>query len=348
MPGKPDFETLFEVLPNAYMVVDRELRYVAANRAYLRETASRLEDLLGHSLFELFPNDPSDPANVPATLLRQSFERVLTTGAPDTIAFIPYRVPREVDGAVQVEERFWSATHVPLLDARGGVEHIVQHTVDVTALRALAESASALPTLPPGLTRAQVEAGVLSRAQAVQAEKIAVDAERRTLEAMFDQAPGFMCFLEGPEHVFTLANRAYARLVGEREVRGKTVREALPEVAEQGFVELLDRVFRTGEPYVGSGTPVSLRRHEGGPLEDFFIDFIYQPVSDRHGKVRGIFVQGSDVTKRVKAERETEEARRVAEAFSQELLEQSRTVEAALTAANARIRELETRLAEAK
>lgn len=348
MPGRPNFETVFQLLPNAYMVLDRELRYVAANSAYLRETASRLEDLIGHHIFDLFPNDPDDPRNAPAIVLRQSFERVLATGAPDTIAFIPYRVPKEVDGRLVVEERFWSATHVPLLDESGHVEFIVQHTVDVTELRALGHASAASATLPSGLARAQVEAGVLSRAEAVQAEKVAAETERRGLEAMFDQAPGFMCFLEGPDHLFTLANRAYQRLVGDRPLQGKTLREALPEVVEQGFAELLDQVLRSGEPYVGAGLRVELQRHADQPLEEAFVDFIYQPVFDRDGRARGIFVQGVDVTTRLLAERESQEARRVAEAFSKELLEQSRAVESALSDAHERIRELEARLAEAK
>lgn len=345
MPGRPNYETVFQLLPNAYMVLDRDLRYVTANAAYLRETASRLEDLLGHCIFDLFPNDPGDPRNAPAALLRQSFERVLATGAPDTLAFIPYRVPKEVDGRIVMDERFWSATHVPLTGADGEVEFILQHTVDVTELRAPEMSAETSST---GLTRAQVEAGVLSRAEAAQAQKLAAEGERRRLEAMFDQAPGFMCFLEGPDHVFTLANRAYQRLVGDRPLQGKTLREALPEVVEQGFAQLLDQVLRTGEPYVGAGTRVELRRHSDQPLEEVFVDFIYQPVFDRDGHARGIFVQGSDVTNRLLAERESQEARRVAEAFSQELLEQSRSVEAALSAARERIRELEARLAEVK
>src|SRR5689334_12518979 len=130
----PDFRRLFDASPNAYMVLDRDLRYVAANAAYLRATARSLDDLLGRGLFELFPHDPDNPANESARLLRASLERVLRTGRADVIAFIPYRIERTVDGVPTFEERFWSATHTPLLSDRGEVELILQHTVDVTEL----------------------------------------------------------------------------------------------------------------------------------------------------------------------------------------------------------------------
>jgi signal transduction histidine kinase/PleD family two-component response regulator len=133
------FGVVFDRSPNAYMVLDRRLCYVAANEAYLRLTASRLEDLLGRNIFDLFPHDPSDPSNESARLLRESFERVIATGSPDAIALIPYRVPQLIeDGRVVALERLWRAVHTPLHDDRGEVQFILQYTVDVTSERRLA------------------------------------------------------------------------------------------------------------------------------------------------------------------------------------------------------------------
>ncbi|RKH93351.1 response regulator [Corallococcus sp. AB038B] len=300
-----DFQTLFELSPNPYMLLDRELRYVTANSAYLRVTASRLENLVGRTPFDAFPHDPDDPANASTRMLRDSFRRVLTERVPDTLAIIPYRVPRQTDGGVVLEERYWSATHTPLLDGRGEVAFILQHTMDVTELHQLKQAVRGPETsLDGGGPRTQLMSGVLARAQAVQEANRVLDDERRHLRRLFEQAPGFMCSLKGPEHVFELANRSYLQLVGHRDLLGKTVREALPEVAGQGFFELLDRVFTTGEPFVGHNMGLQLQREPGGPLVEAFLDFVYQPVIEADGSVSGIFVQGHDMTAQKRAEDE--------------------------------------------
>ena len=141
------------------------------------------------------------------------------------------------------------------------------------------------------------------------------DEEMRRLAQMFDQAPGFMAMLSGPSHVFTLTNRAYQKLIGDRTVIGKAVREALPEVSAQGFVELLDGVYTSGTPFAGRGIRVTLASDSATGDEERLLDFVYQPIKDANGATTGIFVEGSDVTERhraVKAQRDSEERLRLA------------------------------------
>ena len=145
----------------------------------------------------------------------------------------------------------------------------------------------------------------------VLAERHAIE-DRERLTRMFEQSPTFMAMLHGPEHVFEIANPAYCRLVGDRELVGKTIREALPEIAGQGFYELLDRVYASGEPHVGIGTPIVINQLDAGP-EKHFVDFVYQPMVDTTGQVAGILVQGSDVTERRTAESLRDAQRRVLE-----------------------------------
>ncbi|WP_291869107.1 PAS domain S-box protein [Bradyrhizobium sp.] len=121
-------------------------------------------------------------------------------------------------------------------------------------------------------------------------------AERERLEQLFDQAPGFMAMLRGPQHRFELANPAYLRLIGHREVLGKAVAEAIPEAAEQGYVELLDQVYRSGKAFSTSGAKLAVRDTAGRVVNERYVDFVYQPVTDAAGSVTGIFVEGSDVT----------------------------------------------------
>lgn len=116
------------------------------------------------------------------------------------------------------------------------------------------------------------------------------------LALMFEQAPGFMTLLSEPGHVFQLTNAAYQRLIGQRQVIGRSVREALPELEGQGLFELLDRVSDTGEPYVGRNVKVVLRNPETDLAEERILDFVYQPIRAKDGRITAIFVQGTDVS----------------------------------------------------
>ncbi len=127
-------------------------------------------------------------------------------------------------------------------------------------------------------------------------------AERQRLERLFEQAPGFMAMLRGPEHRFELTNPSFQRLIGFRDVLGKTVAEAVPESVAQGYVDLLDRVYRTGEAFSSTGAAFVGRAMPGEPADQRFIDFVYQPVRDSAGRVEGVFVEGYDVTERMRAE----------------------------------------------
>ena len=132
------------------------------------------------------------------------------------------------------------------------------------------------------------------------------------LQQLFEDAPGFMALLRGPEHRFELANKTYRRLIGARDPIGKPLPEVLPELESQGFFELLDKVFASAEPYVGRRVPVRLQRVPEAALEHRWVDFIFQPVFDQQAAVRGIFVQGTDVTDHVESELRCREAAEMA------------------------------------
>jgi signal transduction histidine kinase len=122
--------------------------------------------------------------------------------------------------------------------------------------------------------------------------------ERERQRLMLQQMPGFVCLLAGPEHRYEYVNDAYIELSGPRDFLGRTVRAVFPELKGQGFFELLDRVYASGEPFSARAVQVRLEGDHGAR----FIDLLYQPVRDDSGAVTGIFVGGYDVTERVAAE----------------------------------------------
>jgi PAS domain S-box-containing protein len=128
------------------------------------------------------------------------------------------------------------------------------------------------------------------------------EGEYERLRRMFEQAPGFVAMLQGPKHVFELVNPAYLQLVGPRELLGRSAGDALPELASQGFVELLDEAFASGRSARHSAMAVDLRRGADGRYERRYVDFVLQPLRDAAGAVSGVFIQGTDATARVLAE----------------------------------------------
>ena len=278
-----DFLELAEASPNPYVLIDRDLRLVWMNRAYCAVTTRAREDIIDRRMFDAFPADPDSESY---RQLRESLDHVLETGEPDEIALIRYDIARPDGG---MESRYWSATHTPLHSPTGETAYILQHTIDVTEMHRLRD-----------------EVDVLRRADAVQARNRSLERESQRLFEFFQQAPGFVAVLGGPTHLFQMANAAYLRLVGRDDIVGKTVAEALPEVAAQGFIDTLDQVYHAGEAYIGRREPVLLEGdHEPGHSRRM-LNFIFQPVSDGEGRSTGIIVQGYDVTEEVEYEERQE------------------------------------------
>ncbi|MDR7193604.1 PAS domain-containing protein [Luteimonas terrae] len=118
------------------------------------------------------------------------------------------------------------------------------------------------------------------------------------LGRMFDQAPTFMAMLTGPEHVFAHVNPAYMSLIGDRgNVVGKRVVDVLPDAVRQGYLTLLDQVYRSGQAFSADSAQYIVQTTPGAASAERYVDFVFQPINDGH-EVVGIFVQGVDVTAR--------------------------------------------------
>ena len=123
-------------------------------------------------------------------------------------------------------------------------------------------------------------------------------AEHNELHTIYQQAPGFIAITKGPDHRITFANVSYKRFVGRDNVEGLTVAEALPEIADQGFVAILDQVFETGEPFVARDAAMDFVDRATGETERRYADFVYQPVRSVDGTITGLFCEGYDATAR--------------------------------------------------
>ena len=188
-------------------------------------------------------------------------------------------------------ETWFDLYYSPAADEAGRVRGVLSTVIDTTA-RVSAERARDRQEQRLKQANADLDALRISLENANR--RLAADMD--FLNTLFRQAPSFMAVLVGPDHVYELANDSYLRLVQHREVLGKSVRAALPELEGQGIFELLDRVYCDGEPFHGQNVDVQLDGGDGIGTERRILDFVYQPLKHADGKTYAIFVEGIDVT----------------------------------------------------
>ncbi|HZH96445.1 MAG TPA: PAS domain-containing protein, partial [Flavisolibacter sp.] len=155
-----------------------------------------------------------------------------------------------------------------------------------------------------------------------------MEAQASMVQEMLMSAPGFVCILSGPNYVYELINEKYQSLFGKRKILGKPMLEALPELKGQGFDKLLDKVYNTGEPYVGIDMAINLARDEDQAPQLCYFNFSYQPMYDENRKINSILVFGYEVTEQVIAtkknfEHEQKLAKKLEEMVKQRTLELS-------------------------
>jgi PAS domain S-box-containing protein len=300
MMNLSDYQALFRASPYPYLVMAPDLTIIGASGAYLRSVQRTEEDIVGRYVFEAFPEDPDNPDATDISEVKGSLLRALAKGEPDTTAFVRYAVPVDTLDGKKFEERYWSTVHTPVLGADGKPLFVVQNPVDVTELYRFDEESqvATLQLTPPSSSNAEN----FNRAQMHEALSRILNNEREHLRSLFNQAPGFVAVLMGPKHVFEMVNEAYYQLVGHRELIGKAVWEALPEVAGQGYEEFLERVYTTGQSWATRAMPMTVQRERGGPVVQRYVDLVYEPYRDQYGTTIGIFAQGYDVTDAVEAQ----------------------------------------------
>ena len=176
--------------------------------------------------------------------------------------------------------KYWDVQVLPVWGKNGRPSHLLSISKDITDTKVAEETAARL----------------------YQDVHDATAREAESMRRLLQNAPSFMCVLEGPEHVFKITNNAYMGLVGHRDLIGLKVRDALPELAGQGFYELLDDVYASGMAFVGRGLKIDVQRQRGAAIESAYLNFVYQPIYDDKGSVTGIFVEGSEITDLKQAE----------------------------------------------
>ena len=256
------FRSIFLKSPNAYVLLDTQLVVVDCNLAYEQRSGISRNQMVGKAFFSVFPAPP----NAQYTL-RDSMQRVIDAGDSHTIPLLHYPIAaRSSENASEaldaLQDRYWTVVNIPLFDDNGAVQYLLNHPTDITDLTLLQQLALERVTDAGGLksheslTMSDLQNVSKGHNESLMKMQNLLQAERQRMQSLFQQAPGFICVLRGPNHIYEIANDAYYQLIGHREIIGHELAKVLPEVIEQGFLDKLDKVFSTGEVFIGRALPI--------------------------------------------------------------------------------------------
>ena len=277
------YKDIFNCSPATILVMDIDAPYYTildVNEAYLKATNSTREELVGKSVFGVFPANPTDEVskNIERTIF--SFEQAIQTKEPHTMHNYRYDIP--VRGTDEFEERWWTTTNTPILDNAGEVIYFIHSPENVTELIKLGER-----------------------------EKAGVEAlknQRKQLYSTFMQAPVGIAIFKGPDYIVELINPPLCDLYGQTPgmMMGKPVFEVLTHAKGLGFEELLNDVRLTGKPFRGHDLPAPIYRN--GKVETVYLDFVYEPYREDDGTITGVIAVATEVTEQVQARQQLGEA----------------------------------------
>jgi len=222
-------------------------------------------------------------------------------GAVDGIMVFAHEVTAQVQARQQVERAREEVQNLNEELAALNEELQASNEEYLLANTALSEAQQQLQALNQAL-----EARVHERTREVVAARAATEQQRLRLEQLLTQAPAGICMLVEPELVFEMVNPAYQALFPGRALQGRPLLEALPELTGQHVWHTLQQVYQTGTTHQEWGIHIPVATYEGGPLEDFYFNYIQQARYDERGHIDGVVVFVFDVTQQARAQQASE------------------------------------------
>jgi PAS domain S-box-containing protein len=261
-----DFKTVFQSLPIMGLLLSPDspdFTIIESTNALLLSTQTKRQDIIGKKLFEAFPDNPANATATGVKNLRQSLDKVIATLKPHRMPVQRYDVERS-DGTF--EELYWQPVNTPIINEDANLSYIFHCTENVTSK-------------------------ILDQRQA--------KTVRENFEYFFNQALAPFAILTGKDFVFTFANAAYVQLMNGRELVGKCLDEAIPELRGQQFILLLEKVFETGIPFHATEIAATAVFENNAEPETRYFNLSYIPYKNQRGIIEGVLASGYDVTSQV-------------------------------------------------
>jgi two-component system sensor histidine kinase VicK len=318
------FKTVFELSSAPSIILKADAPFytiVAQNQLHKVATYTEGKDLIGKGAFEIFkPNAQTGEKDF--SLLQAKIAEAAATAT--TIKLSDYRYDIIHDTG-SFSETWWNLEIIPITDSNREVSYLMLTTYNITesfvnrevvskakkqqeALYREQALSDQLANLNEELERSETKLATLNfelesrvnlRTQQFLAAQAEAENQRDRLHRFFMQAPAGICVLDGPDLVFELINPSYQQLFSARDLLGKPLLEALPEINGQPIWDVLQNVYRTGQTFEGNELLVPLARHDGAPIEERYFNFIYQARHNAQGQIDGILAFVFEVTELV-------------------------------------------------
>jgi len=319
-PGQPDFRVLFESGPGLYLVLTPDLKIAAVSDAYLRATLTKREEILGRGLFEVFPDNPNDPAATGVRNLNASLERVLRSRLPDTMPVQKYDIPLPDSQGGGFEERYWSPINAPIFGSDNEVAFLIHRVEDVTEF---------IRAKQHGRDQEQLAENQRLRVERMEAEIFLREQELRASEERFrllvEGTKDYAIFMLDPEGKVVTWNPGAERAKGYRadEIIGRHFSCFYPEdEVRRGIPQ---RMLETANAE-GRSEDIGWRVRKDG--SQFWADVVITALRDEAGRLKGFSKITRDITEQKQAEENArrliheETARKAAVAYAKESWEQ--------------------------
>jgi PAS domain S-box-containing protein len=310
------FRRLFENVPGNYLIVQPgDYEAVAVSDAYLDATMTDRAEILGKSLFEIFPNNPDDPAEGVENL-RESLERVAETGEADVMPVTHYPIPDRTSDGDEFEERWWSPTNSPVFATTGEIDYIIHSVEDVTPIVQELQADGEQELLEePDTAESQLASDIVLRGQ-----ELLQQAKREAYEQLRESEERFRAL------VTTTSDAVFSTNADWSEVHSLEGADFLADIDEQGPSWVEEYVPPEDQPRVQRTIDEALRTKSSFELEhrvvheDDTVAWIVSratPLLDENGEITRWLGTANDVTKRVERERYLEDAKERLEAAAE-------------------------------
>ncbi|TGL88796.1 response regulator [Leptospira congkakensis] len=308
-----NFQTIFKALPELYMLLDLNFDIIDISDAYAKSTLIEREKVIGHNIFEIFPDNPSDPNADGVKQLRFSLMQVINYKVASTMTMQKYDIPKP-DGS-GFEVRYWSPRNSPVFDEDGNLICIVHRAEDVTEFVYLKQQKLEQSGITEDMLEriAKMESEVYTRAKEVIEKNEALLISEQNLSITLS-AIGDAVLTTDENGIVNRLNPVAEELTGwtEKEALGHNVNEILKLIqikSESPKAVPIYEVLSTGNPK--SEKQDSILIHRNG--RKINISENYTPIRNKAGRIIGSILVFRDISEEFAAKAILEKAKENAE-----------------------------------